>query len=86
MYFDNPRTGGGTDKDGAIVSLETLMAEIDNLNGVSSGFIEITNYRDEVIEVLSPEDGHYVLIRNRQDEEAMDRAGLVAAVETFTTG
>lgn len=53
---------------------------------MSSGFIEITNYRNEVIEVLSPEEGHYVLIRNRQDEEAMDRARLVAAVETFTTG
>lgn len=85
VYFDNPRTGGGTDKDGAIVSLETLIAEIDNLSGVSDGFIEITNYRSEVIEVLSPEEGNYVLIRNRQDEEVMDRARLVAAVETFTT-
>ncbi len=86
LYFDNARTGGGTDKDGAIVSLETLIAEIDNLNGVGNGFIEITNYRGEVIEVLSPAEDHYVLIRNRQDEEAMDRAGLVAAVETFTIG
>lgn len=86
VYFDNPRTGGGTDKDGAIVSLETLIAEIDNLSGVSDGFIEITNYRGEVIEALSPAEDHYVLIRNRQDEEAMDRAGLVAAVETFTIG
>jgi len=86
LYFDNPRTGGGADKDGAIVSLETLMAEIENLNGVSDGFIEITNYRDEVIEVLSPEEGRYVLIQNRQHEELMERAGVVAAVETFTTG
>ncbi|HDS1826999.1 TPA: hypothetical protein QEM95_10260 [Stenotrophomonas maltophilia] len=85
VYFDNPRTGGGTDGDGAIVSLETLVAEIDNLNGVGNGFIEITNYRGEVIEVLSPAEGHYVLIRNRKDEEAMGRARLVAAVETFTT-
>jgi len=85
VYFDNSRTGGGTDKDGAIVSLATLIAEIDNLNGVSDGFIEISNYRNEVIEVLSPAEGHYVLIRNRQDEEAMDRARLVAAVETFAT-
>ncbi|WP_199117649.1 hypothetical protein [Stenotrophomonas maltophilia] len=86
VYFDNPRTGGGTDKDGATVSLETLIAEIDNVSGVSNGFIEITNYRGEVIEALSPAEDHYVLIRNRQDEEAMDRAGLVAAVETFTIG
>lgn len=85
VYFDNPRTGGGTYKNGAIVRLGVLIAEIDNLNGVSEGFIEITNYRGEVIEVLSPAEGHYVLIRNRQDEEAMDRARLVAAVETFTT-
>ena len=85
VYFDNPRTGGGTDKDGAIVSLETLIAEIDNLSGVSDGFIEITNYRNEVIEVLSPEEGRYVLIRNRQDEELIDRASVIAAVEKFTT-
>jgi len=85
VYFDNPRTGGGTYKKGAIVRLGVLIAEIDNLSGVNDGFIEITNYRNEVIEVLSPAEGHYVLIRNRQDEEAMDRAGLVAAVETFTT-
>ncbi|WP_353949759.1 hypothetical protein [Stenotrophomonas maltophilia] len=86
LYFDNPRTGGGTDEVGATAPLRVLLAELDNLNGVSNGFIEITNYRGEVIEVLSPEEGHYVLIRNRQDEEAMDRAQLVAAVETFTTG
>lgn len=85
VYFDNPRTGGGTDKDGAIVSLETLIAEIDNLSGVSDGFIEITNYRNEVIEVLSPEEGRYVLIHNRQDEELIDRASVIAAVEKFTT-
>lgn len=85
LYFDNPRTGGGSDKDGAIVSLETLMAEIENLNGVSDGFIEITNCRDEVIEVVSPEEGSYLLIRNRQYEELMDSAHVAAAVEKFTT-
>lgn len=85
VYFDNPRTGGGTHEDGAIVRLGTLMAEIDNLNGVGNGFIEITNYRGEVIEVLSPEEGRYVLIRNRQHEALMDRASVIAAVETFTT-
>lgn len=85
VYFDNPRTGGGADKDGAIVSLDTLMAEIDNLSGVSSGFIEITNYCGEVIELLSPDEGRYVLIRNRHDEEVMHRARVIAAVEKFTT-
>ncbi len=85
VYFDNPRTGGGTDESGALVPLRVLLAEIENLSGVGGGFIEITNYRGEVIEVLSPEEGNYVLIRNRQDEEVMDRARLVAAVETFTT-
>ncbi|CAM4328760.1 hypothetical protein CR156_19330 [Stenotrophomonas lactitubi] len=85
VYFDTPRTGGGTDESGALVPLRVLLAEIDNLSGVGDGFIEITNYRDEVIEVLSPEKGSYVLIRNRQDEEMMERVRLVAAVETFTT-
>lgn len=85
VYFDNPRTGGGTYKKGAIVRLGVLIAEIDNLSGVSDGFIEITNYRNEVIEVLSPSEGHYVLIRNRQDEEAMDRASVISAVEKFTS-
>lgn len=85
LYFDNPRTGGGTDDVGATVPLRVLLAELDNLNGVSDGFIEITNYRGEVIEVLSPQEGRYVLIRNRQDETLMDRASVISAVETFTT-
>lgn len=85
LYFDNPRTGGGTDEAGALVPLRVLVAEIDTLSGVPDGFIEITNYRGEVIEVLSPHERIYVLIRNRQDEELMDRASVISAVEKFTT-
>jgi hypothetical protein len=46
-----------------------LVSEVENLNGVVSGFIEITNYKGDVIEVLSPAIDAYTLIRNRCDDE-----------------
>ncbi len=70
VYFDNPSTGAGTDEEGALFKFSTLVLEVENLNGVVSGFIEITNYKGDVIEVLSPAVDAYTLIRNRCDDEA----------------
>lgn len=86
VYFDNFCIGGGMDKDGVIVSLEILIVEIDNVSGVSNGFIEIINYCGEVIEVLLLVEDYYVLICNCQDEEVMDCVGLVVVVEIFIIG
>jgi len=85
VYFDNPRTGGGTDESGAIFRFATLLSEIENLSGVVNGFIEITNYKGDVVEVLSAREGGFTLIRNRKDEEAMDLSSLSAALNRFVS-
>lgn len=54
MYFDNPGTETGTDGAGVLMKYPALLSEIENLGGVISGFIEITNYNGQVVEVLSP--------------------------------
>jgi hypothetical protein len=83
VYFDNPKTGGGTTEAGALLRLSSLLLEVENLNGVSDGFIEITNYSGTVVEVLSPKEGSYILIHNREDEEAMSQKEIILRVEKF---
>lgn len=83
VYFDNPETGAGTDERGVIMKYSNLLAELDNISGVSSGFIEITNYAGEVVEVLSPELDEFTLIRHRRDEVRMRHSQLVDALHRF---
>ncbi|WP_181105019.1 hypothetical protein [Pseudomonas entomophila] len=83
IYFDNPETESGTDEAGALIKYPTLLSEIENLNGVSSGFIELTNYKGGVIEILSPQRDVFTLIRNRKDEEDMDLSMITEALERF---
>ncbi|WP_237405590.1 hypothetical protein, partial [Pseudomonas syringae] len=83
VYFDNPVIGTGTLEDGVLMKLSTLLLEIKNLNGVTQGFIEVTNYKGEVIEVLSPEKDNYVLIRNRKDETPMPLLELINTITSF---
>lgn len=83
VYFDNPTTAGGTVKQGVLMKLQTLMSEIENLNGVVSGFIEITNYKGKVVEVLSPEVDVYILIRDRTDEVTLTAEELKLDVLAF---
>ncbi|WP_178082895.1 hypothetical protein [Pseudomonas sp. GW456-12-1-14-TSB6] len=85
VYFDNPKTGAGTSEAGAIITYHTLLSEIENLNGVINGFIEITNYEEKIIEILSPANNAYTLIRNRKDEEVMDIASIIRHLKDFTT-
>ncbi len=84
VYFDNPKTGGGTDESGAILPWPVLLREIGNLNGVSSGFIEVTNWSGNVVEIISPDDGKYILIRNRRDEQVCAIEELLDDVRTFS--
>src|SRR5262249_23332806 len=66
LRFDNPKTQGGTIHDcGVFANYETVVREVDLLNGVPKGFIEIINYKKQVIEISSPKDGVFVLIRER---------------------
>lgn len=83
VYFDNPGTGAGTYENGAILKYPILISEIENLNGVGSGFIEVTNYMGSVVEILSPELDKYTLIRNRSDEESMGYPELIKEISTF---
>ncbi|AHG43350.1 hypothetical protein N018_25205 [Pseudomonas syringae CC1557] len=83
VYFDNPKTGAGVVEDGVFFRLNALLNEINNLNGVSNGFIEITNWAGAVIEILSPEHDKYLLIRNREDEEEISKADLISLVNDF---
>lgn len=60
VRFDNPATGGGTTgKFPVPIRYNVLQEEICNLDGVMSGFIEVTSYRGDYAELLSPKLGTY---------------------------
>lgn len=86
VRFDNPKTRGGTGDSKVLVKYGTLTREIDNLQGVNNGFIEIINYQGAVREVLSADDG-FVLIHERDDNhrETLNRDALLDALHRFLT-
>ncbi len=87
IRFDNARTKGGTVGGKYVFAKYDLVTrEIGNLSG-ADGFIEIINYRDDVIEILSPEPDFYLLIRDRDDSrrEPLGRADLEKQVWAFLT-
>jgi hypothetical protein len=58
LRYDNPKTQGGTIYDrGVFAKYATVLRELDLLSGVPEGFIEIINYKKQVIEILSPKGG-----------------------------
>lgn len=83
VYFDNPTTASGTAEDGVLMKVSTLVSEIENLNGVVSGFIEITNYKTKVVEILSPEVDVYTLIRDRSAEVTLSVDELKKEILAF---
>ncbi|MDZ3991666.1 hypothetical protein PspTeo4_11240 [Pseudomonas sp. Teo4] len=83
VYFDNPVTETGTHEAGVLMKYPTLLSEIDNLSGVVSGFIEVTNYKGDVVEILSASKGVFTLIRNRKDEDVLTHSKLVEALNSF---
>lgn len=87
LRFDNPKTRGGTSDEGAFVKYATVLHEIENIDGVVNGFLEILNYKSEVFEVLSPAVGQFVIIRNRDDSkrEAVSKENLLAQLWQFLT-
>jgi len=68
LRFDNPKTQSGTRKSGVLAKAHVLHQEIDRLDGVSNGFIEVINYQGAVLEILSPAPGQYLEIRERNDQ------------------
>ena len=83
VYFDNPKTGAGADENRVLVKYMTLLQEVDNLEGVSNGFIELENYKSEVVEILSPAKSEFILILNREDEIAMSKDVLKTHLDEF---
>jgi len=86
LRYDNPKTQGGTVHDfGVFAKYETVLREVDLLNGVPKGFIEIINYKNQVIEILSPKEGVFVLIRERDDatREPLDKPTLLRKLQSF---
>ena len=83
VYFDNPKTGAGADENRVLVKYMTLLQEVDNFEGVSNGFIELENYKSEVVEILSPAKSEFILILNREDEIAMSKDVLKTHLDEF---
>jgi hypothetical protein len=71
MRFDNGNTGSSTGDDYVLVTFQQLMFEVGNLLGVTEGFVEVLNYRDDVIEVVFAEGELYSVIRDRDDDNAV---------------
>ena len=71
LRFDNPKTKGGTTGDGYIpVRFEQVLQEIAAMVGVQDGFIEILNFRGEVIELVFEQGQSFRLIQGRDDVAA----------------
>lgn len=86
IYFSNPKTKSGTvNENPVILNYEYLINEIKEINGVENGFLEITNYKNEVIEIVSPLEGQYFLILNRDDSKRilMTIDQIIEAVDQF---
>ncbi|EGH26394.1 hypothetical protein PSYMO_35101, partial [Pseudomonas amygdali pv. mori str. 301020] len=60
LFQSFPKTGAGVVEDGVFFRLNALFNEINNLNGISNGFIEVANWMGAVIEILSPEHDKYL--------------------------
>lgn len=87
IRFDNPKTGVGTDGAYVLVKYAYLLHEIDQLDGVEDGFIEILNYLGGVVEILSQGIDHFIYILDRDDSvrELLDKNQLIARVKFFLT-
>ena len=87
LRFDNPKTGSGTGNSDVLVKYNTLLNEINNLEGVIDGYIEIKNYKSSVIEILSPYFNNFILIRERNDQirESLNKSDLLNQISIFLT-
>ncbi len=69
LRYHNSRTRGGTG-DGYVISNYKLAShEVANLDGASDGFVEIVNYKNEIMEILWSAESGYLLIHDRNDSQ-----------------
>lgn len=87
LRFDNPRTRAGTGSGYALVRVPPLLREIDSMDGVPDAFIELLNYKGEVLEILSPRPQAFICIRERNDASRveMSKPDLLKKVHDFLT-
>jgi hypothetical protein len=88
LRFDNTLTGGGTNGEGYVFAGQRmLLHEIENLAGDLRGFIEIVNFRKDVLELLSISTDAYSWISNRDDESAtkVQRSEIASRIVQFLT-
>ncbi|MDB5430744.1 MAG: hypothetical protein JWP35_1860 [Caulobacter sp.] len=88
MRINNPRTGRNTGKDYLFANQGAVLAEIDALAGVTEGFIELKNAKGEVLEILSPGEKAFVVIRNRNDagREMVNKDSVLRRVAALFEG
>ncbi|PXX44949.1 hypothetical protein [Undibacterium pigrum] len=85
LRCDNPKTQSGTGEETVLVRFSNLVSEIGMLSGVSNGYIEISNYENRAIEILSPSIDEFILIRERDDQtrETITHQNLLDSVWKF---
>jgi hypothetical protein len=85
--FDNPVTQGGTGGTAVFVKFETVLREVEYLSGFGAGFIEVTKYRGQIVDVLSSSNKAFILIRDLNDSkrESLDGEKLHAELWNFLT-
>lgn len=67
LRFDNPKAQYSSDQY-LLSSYSALVNTIQLLDGAPDGFIEIINYKDQVLEILPKDPGTLELIRDRNDD------------------
>lgn len=71
LRFDNPKTKGGTTGAGYVpAGFDQIFQEIAAMVGVQDGFIEILNFRGEVIELVFEQGQSFRIIQGRDDAAA----------------
>jgi hypothetical protein len=87
LRFDNPKTRAGTGARYVLVKVPLVVREVDNIEGVANAFIELLNYKGEVLEILSPRPEVFTCIRERNDASRIDmgKPELLKRVHDFLT-
>lgn len=85
IRFNNPKTRAGTrGKKYVLTSDSYLMSEVYHLNGIENGFIDIINYADEELNIISNSQDVYQLNFNK-DKLQVNTADLSKKISYFLT-
>jgi len=88
LRFDNPKTRAGTGSRYVFAKEPLLAREVDNLDGVPNGFIELQNYKGRTVEIISPRLGVFTYIVDRDDTTRtdVDKRDLQKRLDDFLRG